>query len=251
MLRYYVMRKNEDQRKLYIYDAVEAIKETKALTSPSDAYHSLAQSKLEMIWTDEINAGVNAMNDEMYNTAFIKFSNATYMKPDDASSHIYRAFSAYRLEKYFQANASYEKLIALKEMDENNYGIYYSSVQKSGASQEEQAKVLDKGLKMFPDSKPLQQKKIDQLNDQRKYKELETLLTSYVKQYPNDSSYKVQLGIVYETLYHNHFERKEEGDAKKYFEKAVLIYDKLIIVDDKENCVYCMLQYVELNELQG
>lgn len=225
---------NEDQRKLYLHEASEAINKTKELASKSDAYYKLANSKLEMIWTDEINSGVSAMNSSEYKKAFTKFSNATFLKPENASSHIYRAYSAYRLEKYYDAKVSYEKLIDLKEMDENNFGIYYSCIQKSGGSQEEQSEILEKGLALFPNSKPLQQKKIDQLNDQRKYKELETLLQSYVQKNPEDASYRIQQGIVYETLYHNHFERKEEADAKKYFNLASNNYKSLVDNPDNE-----------------
>ncbi|NQY06316.1 MAG: hypothetical protein HRT68_09065, partial [Flavobacteriaceae bacterium] len=222
----------ESTRSELIKEIALSMNKTKELEKEGTSYYTLTHQKLESLWSDELNKGVENYRAKSYEKAYEYYKNALMFKPEHPENLLYLAYTAQQLKGYQEAIATYEKLIKMDKVDDVSYSFYLLCQEENGATNDQFERLLQMGLDSYPGSKVLQEKKIKHLSKQRKYNELEIYLRELVKRNPTDEGYLLQQALNYEDIYHNNYERGNSLAANDYYEKARNTYLKVVSSKD-------------------
>lgn len=133
------------------YDALAKAKELNKENSVKEEDMKIAE---ENIYVASYNKGINAYNNQSFDTALKYFKVATEVKPTDTTLYLNTGVTAEKVGDTALAIASYSKLAELKYKDPAIYAVL-ANLYFSQKQEEEALGALQKGLELFPGNKDL------------------------------------------------------------------------------------------------
>ncbi len=144
-----------------------------------------------------------------------------------------------------QADKKEEGIKLFEELYSDGYKepLIYESLYKAKVNDDEDAamKILDEGMKAFPEEKALRYAQINYFIKKGKFDELEAQLQAAIEQDPENSSLYLTLGNTYDNLYQKADKSGDRAKKKTYFDKAMNYYKQALEKDEKNfNAMYAM-----------
>ena len=124
----------ESTRSELIKEIALSMNKTKELEKEGTSYYTLTHQKLESLWSDELNKGVENYRAKSYEKAYEYYKNALMFKPEHPENLLYLAYTAQQLKGYQEAIATYEKLIKMDKVDDVSYSFYLLCQEENGAT---------------------------------------------------------------------------------------------------------------------
>jgi tetratricopeptide (TPR) repeat protein len=200
--------------------AVDSYKKVMELENEGSNYHGLAQINLNQLFGGVMNKGVEAFQNEEFESAMMIFDQYSKIKPNDTTGFIYAALMAQQLERYADVVKYYEGAFNLDYYTVSglNSVIYYelNELENPEKAMEFTKVAIDK----FPEDTNFKKTAIDILIKMDKIDEAIANLKVAIEEEPENSTLYTNLGLLY--------------DSQDNFEAATEQYEKALAINPTE-----------------
>jgi len=181
----------------------------------TDIYAFKAQQKIEGLWANQLNNGVNSYNAGAFHEAVKHFQYCSQVKPADTTGYLYAASAATEVGDYPTAVANYKDLI--KIYPKEDIYIIIVSLQKDYLGDLEAAyHTIQEAKQVFGDnSNNIRKSEIDLLISMNKFNDAIVQLEQAIIAEPYNPILYLKKGLLYDQLADNEL-------RKDSFDKALL-----------------------------
>lgn len=178
------------------YDALAKAKELNTEKSLKEEDVSTAEQNL---YIASYNKGINAYNNQSFDTALQYFNVATDMNPTDTTLYLNTGVTAEKVGDTALAIQSYSKLAELQYKDPAIYAVL-ANLYFSQKQEEEALNALQQGLELFPGNKDLMITELNYYLQRGEASKVVDKIEASVKADPGNKSLWFALGVAYNEI---------------------------------------------------
>lgn len=196
--------------------AFESYQKAIELEGKDGEFGKQAVGKLDNLYGQALNAGVESYNGKNYDEALKSYKMAQQIRPQDTTAYLYAAYAAEAKQDYASAKDTYSKLQGIGYKSPQMYGrmLQIARQEKNDA---EAMKVIEQALKAYPNNKGFMLEELNMYLSAGRGKEAISKIEAAIAADPKNSNLYAVLGSVY--------------DQDKQPEKALAAYRKAVEAD--------------------
>ncbi|MEP2024277.1 MAG: tetratricopeptide repeat protein [Reichenbachiella sp.] len=211
--------------------SVEAYNKILEMDKENSPNHLIANTNLDAIWGNFINAGGTVYGEENFEGALANFEKALIVKSEDSVTLLYAGVSAQQAGLTDKTLKYYYKMLDadIANQDVISTLIYLERSEKK--NDEKALELVRKAKELYPTETKFGQEEISLLLTMDKVDEAKTKLEAAIAKDPSNVNLHLNLGVLYDNLASAKLEEGKKEEARADYNKAKESYLKAIEVD--------------------